>query len=222
MPINLKLERLEELAKKLWSPEFPAREADYLVEDIFQEIQRTGAKPQWRDFPKAAAYYRARLRKAAEAGAMEDPEALLDEALGEYGVDAGDVATQLEVEVESLANSQAAMAWSTPTDDLVDEFGGEVWIEAEFGDWVAVNGDPVLPGRPERKRPAGYVLTNRGGRIPAVEEEVQVDFALDAVAAALKIPVELVDEVAAREGYKDFAYVSVSGDADIYAKAKED
>jgi len=77
--------------------------------------------------------------------------------------------------------------------------------------------------------PEGYGLTDRGGEIPSVEE--QVDFtslaAITRDEASKKLqralPLELVERILVREyGSRAAIPVSVSGEADIYAQPKEE
>jgi hypothetical protein len=193
-------------------------EADLLVEELFRMVE-AGQKPRWRYHPSAATYYRRKVKEAAEAGLARDPVDALNEILAESNLDYGDVTSALESAVDDLANQRAAEAWSTPGNQMLDDLGAEedeVWVEAEFGDWIAVNGDLVLPGRPGKKKPGGYVSTDRGGRVPTTEEEVQVGFAVEKVARDLKISEDVVQAVADQEGMEEYVYTSVSGDVDVW------
>lgn len=139
----------------------------------------------------------------------------LDEALEKFDTDYSGVVSSIEEVLQDFANMNAAMAWSTAGDELEGKYG-EVWVLASFGSAVAVNGDPVQGAVPSA--PKGYVLTREGGDIPVVEEEVPVEQAIYAVSEAQKIPRALVEEVAAAEGMKELAYISVSGEAEVWAK----
>jgi len=137
--------------------------------------------------------------------------------------DLGDeVRKALEEEIEYLANVDAAMAWSTPGDDM-EGYGKdveEVWIEAEFGDALAINGDPVIKGEQEPKMPKGFELSDQGGRIPTTEQEIPLETLVGSVAQRLGVSEDAVQEVADWVGYKQYVYASVSGDSDIYVKRK--
>jgi hypothetical protein len=128
---------------------------------------------------------------------------------------------KLEDKIESMANASAAQAWSTPNDEQIDKHG-EVWIKAEFGDWVAINGDLVIDEKTNMNPPEGFEKTNEGGRIPTVEEEVSLEHAIDSVAKDMKLDFDRVERVAKKENKKNEVYTSVSGDAEIWAKPKTD
>lgn len=139
----------------------------------------------------------------------------IDEALERFKSDHDyrDIVSWIENTLQGFADQNAAMAWSTPTDEMTEEFGPDVTVIASFGDMVATNGDPGHASVPK-----GYVLVKGGGRVPVAEEEVLVEQAIHAVAEDLKIPQKLVKEIAAAEGMKEYAYVSVSGETEVYAK----
>lgn len=132
--------------------------------------------------------------------------------------------------LEKMANDQAAEAWSTSGDQLesdLEQMGymSEPWIEAAFDYSVAVNGELVDK---EMHPPEGYVLTDRGGEIPVVVEHVAFESLVDVTREEVSkkrqrpIPLELVERVLAREyGSVLEIPVSVSGEADVYAKPKE-
>jgi len=128
---------------------------------------------------------------------------------------------KLEDKIESMANASAAMAWSTPDDEQAEKYG-EVWIKAEFGDWVAINGDLVIDEKTDTNPPEGYEKTDEGGRVPTVEEEVSLEHAIDSVAKDMKLDFDRVERVAKKENKKNEVYTSVSGDAEIWAKPKTD
>ena len=132
--------------------------------------------------------------------------------------------------VEEMANSQAAIAWSTAGDQDVidiaeaynldpDTVRSSLKIVADFGDSVAVNGD--LDGDPSTE---GLVeLDQFGGRIPTTEEEVDVDSAIQATADRTSISSEdaytlVEDAYGADLGGQQ--YVSVGGDARFYLPAE--
>jgi hypothetical protein len=139
----------------------------------------------------------------------------LEEALARLGADYDRVVSMLADAIQDLADIRAAEAWSTPDDTTKEEFGEDVWISACFGSRCAVNGDVVdrLPNPPE-----GYEITSHGGSIPVVEEEVSVEYAVRSVSEAAKLPIDLVQKVAESEGYEELAYVSASGESDVWAR----
>ncbi len=153
-------------------------------------------------------------------------------------MDKYDIKKALERAVDYLAEASAAQTYSTPSDSDPED----VIITAEFGDWIAINGDLVFekgkPGHPggwgdvpnDQKIPKDYIKTNQGGAIPVVEEEVSLDHVIDAAALALGVPrgkslSRAKIEAVAREmfdGRRDVTYTSVSGKAAHYIKrAKE-
>jgi hypothetical protein len=121
--------------------------------------------------------------------------------------------------LRSQAKRQAAEAWSTPPEDLPDEYE-EAWVVATFGDWTAVNGNAVSPVPPA---PRGYELTNLGGGIPVVEEYVEPGgfFAYAARKQAKRFPdvsAEWIEtSLFAEYGTSDVP-VSVSGHSEVYAR----
>jgi len=133
--------------------------------------------------------------------------------------------------LDKMANDQAAEAWSTSNDQIEEDlermgYEPQPWIEAAFDYSVAVNGELVDK---QMNPPEGYGLTDRGGEIPSVEE--QVDFtslaAITRDEASKKLqralPLELVERILVREyGSRAAIPVSVSGEADIYAQPKEE
>lgn len=139
----------------------------------------------------------------------------LEEALEKLGADYDRVVSMLDDAIQKLADAHAAEAWSTPDDTTKEMFGEDVWVSACFGEVCAVNGDLVdrLPNPPK-----GYKLTRQGGSIPVAEEEVTVGYAEERVSEVTKLPIDLVQKVAESEGYEELAYVSVSGESDVWAK----
>jgi hypothetical protein len=132
-----------------------------------------------------------------------------------------DVLRKAETVIENLANDNAASAWSTPSDDMIEEFG-DVYVVANFGDSVAVNGEISMPGEARALR--GWEQTDRGGRVPSTEEEVEVETVADIVARDLsydmkrKIPKELVEDILRDEhGDRDHISWTVSGETEVYA-----
>ena len=152
--------------------------------------------------------------------APDEREVLRESLIEEIGDSAYDaIKDMLEETIGDTANAHAAEAWSTPTDEIMEEFGGDVIVVAQFGDRLAVNGDIVgeLPPVPE-----GYRITRYGGDIPSIEEEVSVDHAINAVARETKSPIRTVQRVAESEGYGELVYVGVGGDSEVYARVKDE
>ena len=131
-------------------------------------------------------------------------------------VDYEDITSEIENTIEFMANVQAAMAWSTPSDEEED---GAI-IVADFGGEIAVNGDwEGLPGvkLPEPYKMDGYRLSNRGGRVPTTEEEISMDFVIEAVARELKVNKDRVRRAARQAGYEgDYVYTSVGGETEVW------
>lgn len=125
------------------------------------------------------------------------------------------VSRMLPDSIQDLADISAAMAWSTPDETMTQVFGKNVWVSACFGAACAVNGDPVdhLP-----KPPKGYEFTRQGGMVQSHEEEVDVETAIRSVARVSKLPEDFVAKVAEAAGYGALAYVSTSGETEVWAK----
>jgi hypothetical protein len=133
-----------------------------------------------------------------------------------------DVLKAVNETIEAYANSHAAEAWSTQSDD--EEQDG-VYIVATFGHFVAMNGDLV----DEVHIPAGYVRSGRGGRVPVAEEEVDLDAVFDRIRQGKNFQHlhhslldEILEDILMREYEgRRLAYVSVSGDAEFYEVGKD-
>jgi hypothetical protein len=136
--------------------------------------------------------------------------------------------------ITDLAEAQAAQAWSTVDDMTADEYD-DVFIVAEFGYYLAVNGDLVFKdGDPQKgfggwkdiEIPKGFRETNKGGDIPGTEEEVQNDFIADWVIAHKKdfnldgVSDKKIEEVISKN-LRPYEYTSVSGESTIYVKGKK-
>ncbi len=86
-----------------------------------------------------------------------------------------DLQTDVEEESEKLlndmANERAAESYSyVDLEEAHDKYGDEVFIKAEFGDAVAVNGELAFGSRGQ-KPPRNYELTDMGGHVPGGQEE---------------------------------------------------
>jgi hypothetical protein len=132
--------------------------------------------------------------------------------------------------VQQMGNTDAAMTWSTPGDqdiaDIAQEYQldpdtvrKELRIVADFGDAVAVNGDPN--GDPNVD---GLVeLQGVGGRIPTTESEVDVDNAISHTADQTGLSPDDVYALVKESYGGDIGgqhYVSVSGEAHYYLPAE--
>lgn len=128
--------------------------------------------------------------------------------------------------VEETANINAAMAWSTPGDQDIqqiseqygldpDEVRANLRIVADFGDALAVNGDPNADPNVDGLQE----LPNFGGRIPTTEEEVDVDNAIQHTSDQTNLSYEDVYALVKESYGGDLGgqhYVSVSGEAHYY------
>lgn len=128
--------------------------------------------------------------------------------------------------VQQTANADAASAWSTPGDQdiqqISEQYGidpdtvrKELRIVADFGDSLAVNGDPNADPNVD-----GLVeLQDFGGRIPTTEQEVDVDNALQHTSDQTGLSPEDVYALVKESYGGDIGgqhYVSVSGEAHYY------
>lgn len=133
-----------------------------------------------------------------------------------------DVVKMAEGVIENMANDSAAGAWSTPHDDDIDQFG-DVYVVAYFGDSVGVNGNLVLPG--DVNVPRGWEETDRGGRMPSEEEEIDLRSVAEVVAKDLsydmkrEIQQDMVLKILKDEysSNRDYGYTTVSGEVEIWA-----
>jgi hypothetical protein len=163
----------------------------------------------------------------SQSPAEEDPtEQQLPPAVKEDSNGPAEVYTGV---VTQTANQNAAMAWSTPGDDDIqqisqqyglqpDQVRKDLRIVADFGDALAVNGDPN--GDPNMD---GYTeLDGFGGRIPTTEEEVDVDNAIQHTADRTNLSPDDVYALVKESYGGDLGgqhYVSVSGEAHYYLPA---
>jgi len=132
-----------------------------------------------------------------------------------------DVLSEAESAIEFLANVHAAEAWSTPTDQDLDDFG-EVYIIADFGGEIAVNGDYYPDYDKIPPVPRGFVFTRRGGRVPTTEEEISLEHVIDLVARELGLREVVVGEIL-QEEYGELIYRSIDGETEFYVpKGKGD
>lgn len=100
----------------------------------------------------------------------------------------------VDQKIRETAAANAAMAWSTPGDRIkmeLEEEGKVPFIVARFGNQEAINGDP-LPEDEIIDIPEGCIATDKGGRIPIVEQQVDLESVANAVARDLDIPFQQV------------------------------
>lgn len=126
-----------------------------------------------------------------------------------------EILSALEIELERQANMDAALAWSTPGDELIDRYG-DVWVLADFDGHVAVNQELVGEDEDVPEPPEGYELSDEGGEIPTTEEAVALGAVVAEVARQTGAPRAEVERVAREEGYGEMVSVSVSGEAEVY------
>jgi len=153
----------------------------------------------------------------------------------------------LEEEVERLADESSAQAWSTAGDQLTsdiedDGFDPEsIVVEANFGDAKAINGDLLVGPRwgeilgvksndlwsevgtdklTDWLDKHGYeYLDRKGGRVPSEEGYADGETAVDAVAARLELPQELVQKAAdATDWWQQEIPHGTSGHTYVWAK----
>jgi hypothetical protein len=135
------------------------------------------------------------------------------------------VKQEAEELLEGEANDRAAEGWSQVTDDLNDDYEGEVWIMATSGDAVAVNGEA---SRQAMKPPRGWVLTDHGGHMPSGEEvEIDKEWLADPISHILSkklkttIDAWTVSRVLDQLWEKNYIYWnSSSGDVDVWVSKR--
>lgn len=128
---------------------------------------------------------------------------------------------EMDAAVQSFADARAAESWSKASDGMVEQFGKDVHVTAEFGEWLAVNGALIMPGKDIPQAPAGYKKTTFGGAIPDFEVEVPMESVKDFLAGEMKFPIEMVERVALTEYPAEIVSVSVSGKSEVFASEKE-
>lgn len=140
---------------------------------------------------------------------------------------AADVKEESEKLLNEYANERAAESVSyVDHEDAVDKYGDEVFVKADFGDAVAVNGE-LVSGR-RQNPPRNYVLTDMGGRIPGgQEEELDRESLIWPIAAALtkKLHREIYEETVSEILHKLYPknYVmwgSDNGHVEVYASKR--
>lgn len=82
-----------------------------------------------------------------------------------------DVKEESEKLLNEYANERAAESTSyVDHADAQEKYGDKVFVKAEFGDAVAVNGE-LVSGTRDKRPPRNYELTDMGGYIPGGQEE---------------------------------------------------
>lgn len=130
----------------------------------------------------------------------DEDDAFKDDVLG-YS----DIRSALEEQVQTSADMSAAMAWSTVDDSTRDRLGRDgfdpdtVVGVAEFGDAVAIDGDPTdktLASVEAELEADDYEETDRGGRIPTTEEHVSPEHIIRHVAKEMGLDEDVVADAA--------------------------
>lgn len=133
-----------------------------------------------------------------------------------------EVLSRVEDVIQELADERAAAAWSTPTDNLMDQHPGLVIVEALFGNTLAVNGDVLEPQEAIDRPSSCRHLPREGGHVPSTEMEVDRNFVVRRLVSQMEeeFPVDMshheVEELLEKEGYDELIYWSSSGDVDVY------
>jgi hypothetical protein len=161
--------------------------------------------PSKDDFEEAEA--KAAAKSAAEDEAQEDLDNLIKK--------------EMDAAVQSFAEARAAESWSRASDGMIEDYGKDVHVTAEFGEWLAVNGALIMPGKDIPQPPAGFRKTKFGGAIPDFEVEVQMESVKDFISREMKFPREMVERVALAEYPAEVVSVTVSGKSEVFAKETE-
>ncbi len=165
----------------------------------------------------------------------------------------GSIQSAIEEEVERLVDENAAQGWSYAGDQLtidIEDAGFDpesVVVEANFGDAIAVNGDPLVGGwakalgvkandlwsevgtdkLTEWLEANGYeYLSKFGGRVPTTEAFADAETVIDAVERRfkeekLKVSRETIEEAAeALDWWQEEIPGSSSGGTYVWAKKK--
>lgn len=140
----------------------------------------------------------------------------------------GGVKKKAESVAEKMADMRAAEAWSTPWDELVEEYG-DVYAVATFGDATAVDGEILWEESP--RPPAGYEEAPEGGAVPSDETYVDATELVRAVHETLaqenapykSLPRELIEAVVEKHFEPRSGEISwsVSGETEIWVPREE-
>lgn len=138
-----------------------------------------------------------------------------------------DVKEESEKLLNEWANERAAESYSyIDLDVLGEKYKGNVFIKAEFGDAVAVNGEQAFGRR--QKPPRNYELTDEGGHVlGGQEEELERDAMAWSIAGTLTeklhrpIYEETVLEILKKLYPKDYImWSSDNGHVEVYASKR--
>lgn len=138
-----------------------------------------------------------------------------------------EVREESEKLLNEMANERAAESYSyLDLQDATEKYGDKVFIKAEFGDAVAVNGE-LVSGRRE-KPPRGYGLTDMGGHVQdGGEEELFKEDLVWGIANALTVKLrrpmyeETVSDILDELYPKDYImWSSDSGHVEIWASKR--
>ena len=195
------------------------------VDDIIalaeQRLDSEEAKKAFDDFISSVSQGTIGAAKLVTAADMiEDEELLLElvrkgflEALQSHTMRRR-IADEARDALEEVANNQAAVGWSSPDDRWPD-----AWTVAEFGEAIAVNGTLLNDDDRVPEKPANYVLTNRGGRVPTTEEIVHPTAISGAVLRGLGVSVSGADKIVVDILSEDNQHgipTSVSGETEVW------
>lgn len=131
--------------------------------------------------------------------------------------------------LNEMANRSVAESSSTVHEGYTDDFGEDVWIKAEYGDVVAINGD-IIGERQSTRPPRGWVDSERGGYDPSGDDTVhEVEYVAEQVAREIEQetgekPDQKTVEAILREKYsynKDYInWTSSGGRTWVYVSKK--
>lgn len=153
---------------------------------------------------------------------FEEMAAPVDEKAAEAQEDLDQIIKQeMDSAILSFADARAAESWSTASEGMIEDYGKDVHVTAEFGEWLAVNGALIMPGKDIPQPPTGFQKTKFGGAIPDFEVEVQMETVKDFVSRELKFPVEMVERVIEAQKFGETVTVKVSGKSEVFAPGKE-
>jgi hypothetical protein len=136
-----------------------------------------------------------------------------------------DVKGESEKLLNEMANERAAESYSyVDAEEAHDRYGEEVFVKAEFGDSVAVNGELASDLRP----PRNYELTDMGGSVPGgTEQYVQKEHLIYSISTVLtkrlKRPIYeyTVEELLNKLYPKDeIAWSSDNGHVEVWASKR--
>lgn len=139
-----------------------------------------------------------------------------------------DVKEESEKLLDEMANERMAESASyVDQENAVEKYGDKVFVKAEFGDAIAVNGE-LTSSQKHQKPPRNYVLTDLGGRYPSgEEEELEKESLIWEIAQELtkklrrQIYEETVSEILDKLYKKDYImWSSGSGHVEVWASKR--